>query len=330
MELQKRILLVDDESSIRRTLSLGFAQNGYETESCMDGISALIKMNTLTKAGNSPSAIVIDIQLPDIMGTKLARIINFKYPNIPIFLITGYSNKLNPEDIKDLKITALLNKPVTSDELIQRFENIQIEQMAMPAVEPQVTESVSAYLLLKLDDSKNFFETYQKLYYMDNVLYCDATKGDYDIIMLIQGDSLNHTNHIIEQDIKSVEGIKEVEVLNLHAPILSETMEDIINTAEYALGEENEGKQSSREMSNQVCSYILLDVEKDKVEKVYPILRLNENTVYCDYTSGSFNMVLFHHGSFYSDIDKFIEEQLNNIDGVIRVKKYPVVNMFGM
>ena len=334
VQVQKRILLVDDESSIRRTLTFGLAQRGYETDPCADGVSALMRMDTLEKEGAMPSAVVLDIQLPDILGTKLARIINFKYPDIPIFLITGYADKLNPSEIRDLKVTALLEKPLSTDELADRFESVMTERVVVPeatpvmAVEPAT--SVSAYLLLKLDESKNFFESYQKLYYMDNVLYCDATKGEYDIFMLIQADTREQINEVIEQKVKAVEGVKEVEILHLEAPILSEALENVIHVAEDALLDGKADNKNARDMSNLVCSYLLLEIEKDKLEKIYPSLRLNENVVYCDYTTGTYNLVVFLHGRFYSDIDKFIEEHITSMDGILRVKEYPVVNLMGM
>jgi CheY-like chemotaxis protein len=334
MQEQKRVLLVDDESSIRRTLSFGLAQRGYETDPCGDGVSALMRMETLERDGAMPDAVVLDIQLPDIMGTKLARIINFKYPNIPVFLITGYADKLNPSEIRDLKVTALLEKPLSTDDLADRFETVMAQQAlvseeaAERAVEPKT--SVSAYLLLKLDESKNFFESYQELFYMDNVLYCDATKGEYDIFMLIQADTREKLNDVIEQKVKAVKGVEEVEVLNLEPPVLSEALENVIHAAEDALNDGKEDGQNAREMSNLVCSYLLLEIEKDKLEKIYPALRLNENVVYCDYTTGTYNLVVFLHGRFYSDIDKFIEEHITSMDGVLRVKEYPVVNLLGM
>ena len=333
MNTQKRVLLVGDESSIRRTLSLGLAQRGYDTEPCENGVNALMKMDLLVKNNSTPDAVVLDIQLPDIMGTKLARIINFKYPNVPVFLITGYADKLNEGEISELKVQALLHKPLTSDELADQFETIMKEQLAAPVapVEPVREEktSVSAYLLLKLDESRNFFETYRSLYYMDNAVYCDATKGEYDVFMLIQGDTRDEVNDVIENQVKALDGVTDIEILHLEAPILDDTLKDVINAAEDALAT-GADDQNAREMSNLVCSYLLLDVEKEKIDKVYPTLRLNENVVYCDYTTGKYNLVVFLHGRFYSDIDKFIEEHVTTMDGVLRVKEYPVVNLMGM
>lgn len=333
MNIQKRILLVDDESSIRRTLSLGLAQRGYETEPVENGVNALMKLDLLAKNNAMPEAIVLDIQLPDIQGTKLARIINFKYPEVPVFLITGYADKLNPGEIRDLKIQALLEKPLTSDQLADQFESVMAqvtpaqEVATQPVSEPRTSES--AYLLLKLDESRDFFATYRKLYYMENVLYCDATKGEYDVFMLVQADTREEIEEMVENRIKPLNGVISVDSLHLEQPILDESITDVIHSAESALADESEDV-NAREMSNLVCSYLLLEVEKEKLDRVYPTLRLNENVVYCDYTAGTYNLVVFLHGHFYSDIDKFIEQEVTTLDGVLRVKEYPVVNLMGM
>ena len=59
-------------------------------------------------------------------------------------------------------------------------------------------------------------------------------------------------------------------------------------------------------------------------------LRLDENVIYCDYTTGKYNLVLFVTGNYYDQIDRFISEKVNNLDGVIKVKEYPIISMFEM
>ena len=43
----KKVLLIDDETSLRRSLTLGLNQKGYEVEPCENGISALNKLEEL-------------------------------------------------------------------------------------------------------------------------------------------------------------------------------------------------------------------------------------------------------------------------------------------
>ena len=156
--MKKRILLVDDESSIRRSLSVSLSQRGYETDPCEDGISALKKLDSLIRSDQCPSAIVCDIKLPDIDGTKLAKIIKFKYPGIPVILITGYADRLNPQEIKDMKVMAFLEKPFSVDKLTELFHQTEME--AEEDNQTEVNKSVSTYMLVKMAEEDNFFGMY--------------------------------------------------------------------------------------------------------------------------------------------------------------------------
>jgi len=331
--MQKKILLIDDESSLRRTLSLSLSQRGYETEPCENGMNGLKKLELFMKNNLPPAAIVIDIQLPDIQGTRLAKIIRFKYPGIPIILITGYADKLNPEEIKNLKVSAFLEKPFSADELTDQFDEIMAQNPAPETVvedEKVESRSESAYVLIKTKSNEDLFETYRQLYFLENVLYCDATKGDYDIFLLIQGNNYHELKNIFEQKIKRMGGVEEADFLEVSNPILEESTNQIIHVAEDALSSDNAIFEKERELDNLVCSYVLVEVEKEKLDLVYPSLRLNENIVYCDYTSGKFNIVLMIHGSYFDEIDKIIQEKVINLDGVLRVKEYPIINLFEM
>ena len=73
--MHKKILLVDDESSLRRTMTLGLNQRGFDTEPCENGLNALKKLETYVKNNIPLDGIVVDIKLPDINGINLAKII---------------------------------------------------------------------------------------------------------------------------------------------------------------------------------------------------------------------------------------------------------------
>jgi CheY-like chemotaxis protein len=331
--MKNKILLIDDESSLRRTLSLGLSQRGYDTEPCEDGMNGLKKLELFIKNNMPPAAVVIDIQLPDIKGTRLAKVIRFKYPGIPIILITGYADRLNPEEIKDLKVNAFLEKPFSPDELADHFEEIfKEEKVSEPveSVDENDLKSKSAYALVKTNRDADLLDIYKKLYYLENVVYCDATKGDYDIFLLLQSDSYESLERLCDDQIKKIDGIDEIDFLPVSRPILEESTSHIIDVAEDAFSEGNLDPGKDRDLGNRVCSYVLVEAEKEKMDTVYPSLRLNENIVYCDYTIGKFNIVLLIHGSYFNEIDRVIQEKINNLDGVLRVKEYPIINLFEM
>jgi CheY-like chemotaxis protein len=325
--MNKKILLVDDESSLRRTMALGLSQHGYDTEPCENGVNALKKLESYIKNNIPLDGIVVDLRLPDIDGIKLVKIMKFKYPGVPIILISGYADRYNMEEIRNLQISAFLEKPFTADELSQQF--VKVMQQAAPAAEELEEEatSESAYMLLKVDEEEGFFETYQKLDYMENVVYCDAVKGDYDIFLLVQADNMDEIREIAETKIKTVPGVKSVEFLGVDKPVLDDNTMAIIRDAEEVLDGEHTG---NRDLSQKVCSYILMEVEREKLDDIYPTLRLDENVVYCDYTNGKYNLVLMVTGSYFDEIDRFINEKVINLAGVVKVKEYPIISLFEM
>lgn len=332
VNMHRKILLVDDEASLRRTMALGLSQYGYDTEPCENGVCALKKLESYVKNNVNLDAIVVDIRLPDIDGIKLAKIIKFKYPGIPIIMITGYADHYNREEIRDLKISAFLEKPFTPDELSKQFVGIMDrEEEEEPAISEEQVEvkSESAYMLIRMEDDADFFETHKTLYYMDNVLYCDATKGDYDIFLLAQADSMENLKEMKEK-IESVKGIKSVDFLEVSQLILDDSTAAIIHTAEDVFSEDSEEANKKRNLDQRVCSYLLMDVEREKLDEIYPTLRLDENVIFCDYTTGKYNLVLFVTGCYFNEIDRFIKEKIVNMDGVLKVKEYPVINLFEM
>ena len=123
IKMEKRILLVDDEASIRRSLTIGLSQKGFAVENCESGLSALKKLESLQKEEVLLDTIVLDILLPDINGVELGKMIKAKYPDTPLIFITGYADKVRNE-IESLEASRLLEKPFTIDELTDKFNEV--------------------------------------------------------------------------------------------------------------------------------------------------------------------------------------------------------------
>jgi DNA-binding response OmpR family regulator len=330
--MSKRILLIDDEPSLRRSISIGLNQRGVDVELCENGISALNKIDLYQKNDVNLDTIVLDIQLPDIDGIKLGRIIKAKYPNTSMIYITGYADKLEETEIDDLKVDAFLEKPFDTDELMNEINKILDKQPKQPAIAQTVKKekrTAAAYMLLKLDEKADFFEVYKKLYAMENVLYCDATRGDIDIFLLVQADTTEACKEIFENEVKPLSGLKDAEFLPIDVPVLNENINDIINSAGISLSTEI-SSGAVRDSKHSVCSYVLAEVERERIQDIYPILKLTENIVYCDFINGRYNLVMMVSGSQFSQIDKFIENKLINLNGIIKIKKYPIINIYEM
>lgn len=330
----KRVLLIDDESSLRRTLGLSLLQQGYETEPCANGVDALKKINLYKARKKDIDFVVCDIQLPDIDGMKLYKIIKKSYPELPVIMITGFPDKFDNQEFMDLNVDGYIQKPLSAEQLVKEFELLDrslIKEDFVETVAPDSSvekKSEAAYMCIKLKDDADMFDIYRNLYFDKNALYCDMTTGEYDIIMLAQADSVQECRNLYHDRILKIDGVKEVDYIEVSTPVFDDNLNSALREAEEVLFTDNAKVLKERNLAKQLSSYVLLQVDKEKLEEIYPTLYLHKNVVYCDYSSGKYNLVLLMQGSNFGEIEKVIEEKINNIDGILKVKKFPIISGF--
>ena len=112
-----RILVVDDEVSVRESVRLVLDQAGYEVIEAEDGARA---METV-QSGDNPSrldAVILDLYMPKIHGQEVIFFLRSKFPTIPIIVLTGKPDV--PDIIRsfDEGVVDFLVKPVHPDNLL--------------------------------------------------------------------------------------------------------------------------------------------------------------------------------------------------------------------
>jgi len=88
MDKKKKILVVDDEADLLEVFTKRLQANNYEVVAARDGKDALEKFSK-----EKPDAVLLDIMMPRIDGIEVLRRIREGNPNIPIFMITAFSNE---------------------------------------------------------------------------------------------------------------------------------------------------------------------------------------------------------------------------------------------
>jgi len=86
-----RILVVDDDESIRKVLATILEENGYIVDTAENGKEAIEKSNT-----KFYNLALIDIRLPDMEGTKLLTTIRETTPKMVKIIVTGYPSLQTP------------------------------------------------------------------------------------------------------------------------------------------------------------------------------------------------------------------------------------------
>jgi CheY-like chemotaxis protein len=106
---RKRILLVDDQRSVREAIGLLLRLDAHTVVEAADGVEAL----ALFKPG-SFDLVITDFEMPQMKGNELAARIKQACPAQPVLMITAYAELLGGSDNH---IDALLDKPFRLEDL---------------------------------------------------------------------------------------------------------------------------------------------------------------------------------------------------------------------
>ena len=120
-----RILVMDDEESIRKLSKKRLSQLGYESELAKDGAQAIELYKKAMDSGQPFDAVILDLTVKGGMGGKDAVKALLKIdPQVKAIVSSGYSNDPVMTDFKAYGFTGALPKPNTKKELIAVLKNI--------------------------------------------------------------------------------------------------------------------------------------------------------------------------------------------------------------
>ena len=111
-----RVLVVDDEESIRKFANRALRGAGYDVGVASDGLEAL----RLVAAQPRPfDLFVLDVQMPHMRGDELGRQLRQRDPDVKVLYFTGYSDQLFADRHTLWEHEAFIEKPVTPDGLLE-------------------------------------------------------------------------------------------------------------------------------------------------------------------------------------------------------------------
>ena len=105
-----RILIAEDEESIRNLVTRALRQDGHEVSTASDGAEAL---DLLTREKGAFELLLTDIRMPVMDGIALALAAARDYPELTILLMTGYADQRERAHGLDALIHDVLTKPFT-------------------------------------------------------------------------------------------------------------------------------------------------------------------------------------------------------------------------
>lgn len=118
-----RVLVVDDEAEVRRSVRLILSKAGYDVIEAEDGEAAV---NTL-KSGDNPiavDAIICDLDMPKMSGTEAIPNFLFQFPSCPIIVLSGSgmlesaTRLFKPGVLFKQGVVKFLSKPIDQEQLL--------------------------------------------------------------------------------------------------------------------------------------------------------------------------------------------------------------------
>jgi DNA-binding NtrC family response regulator len=108
----KKLLVVDDDSLIRRSLGEMLRHEGYVVLEAAGGAEAL-----KLAATGSPNLVITDFNMPEIDGLQLLRELRAKKPDLPVILVTGYGTVEQAVEAMKNGAYDYVSKPILDEEM---------------------------------------------------------------------------------------------------------------------------------------------------------------------------------------------------------------------
>src|ERR1700686_3985512 len=105
-----RILIAEDEESIRSLVARALRQDGHEVTTASDGAEAL---DVLVRQKGAFELLLTDIRMPVMDGIALALAAARDHPDITILLMTGYADQRERATGLNMLIHDVITKPFT-------------------------------------------------------------------------------------------------------------------------------------------------------------------------------------------------------------------------
>lgn len=118
---RERLLIVDDEEAILGVWSRSLPSVGYQLTLIKDPSEAL---ELFSSDPNAFDVVITDQTMPKMKGDELSERIRELRSDIPIILITGYSDSLQSKDTGEMSIDEFLIKPVSPHRLTETIRHI--------------------------------------------------------------------------------------------------------------------------------------------------------------------------------------------------------------
>ncbi len=149
-----RVLIVDDDSSVRNTIHEYIANAGFDSTAAASAEEALELVDN-----NDFAVVITDIRLPGMGGLELTKIIKQKN-GADVIVVTGYSDDYSYEEAINIGASDFVIKPVRLEELLLRMRRV-LKERQLSTERTRMMEKLQKLAttdgLTKLYNSRSFY-----------------------------------------------------------------------------------------------------------------------------------------------------------------------------
>jgi CheY-like chemotaxis protein/predicted regulator of Ras-like GTPase activity (Roadblock/LC7/MglB family) len=135
-----RVLVVDDSLSVRKMVERALELKGFEVLSVSSGTEAMERVGSAM-----PDIVVCDVVMPDVDGYRICEFVR-THPGLsetPVLLISGIVNSAVLERAAQVRSSAVLRKPFTSDDLARKVDELLAARSQSGAASAGLTAGAS-------------------------------------------------------------------------------------------------------------------------------------------------------------------------------------------
>jgi len=119
--MDKKVLVIEDESDISRPLAFRLKKKGLETLIAVDGEEGLAMAKR-----EKPDLIILDLMLPKLPGEEVCKQIrqDEAIGNVPILMLTAKASDIDKVVGKTLGASSYMTKPFEANELLREIDRL--------------------------------------------------------------------------------------------------------------------------------------------------------------------------------------------------------------
>jgi two-component system KDP operon response regulator KdpE len=216
------ILIIDDESQIRKLLEITLESNGYKVWQAETGKEGIIKA-----ANHPPELILLDIGLPDKSGQEILKELRTWYSKA-IIILSVMNDEDNIVQALDNGATDYLTKPFRTAELLARI------RAAIRKNEPENTNTILLFDDLEIDLAARIVKR--------NDEWLKLTSTEFNLLaLLVKNEGRVLTHHFILKEIWGVGAQTETQYLRVFVGTLRKKIEQNPNQPKHIITESRVG-----------------------------------------------------------------------------------------